>query len=231
MARHGPAKSRHRSRETIPHLTRSSLRHCLKRHGISRLPCGLVDSPNRATASALLFALIAAVPNKIRTIWADNGIRFRYTPRYRSVRRAGKSPHISRCAVGRSASSISLRAQPSMDQWSVRKNEPNHQGHHGQALPLQQPRSTLAPSHRFRQHLPFRATLEALKDLTPYEQSCKQWTSEPGRYQLDPIHQMPRLNPRVPRSEYASRAHCGEPSPDARFCGPSGECRDGKAAR
>jgi hypothetical protein len=29
---------------------------------------------------------------------------------------------------------------------------------------------------------------------TPYEYICKIWTSEPDRFILDPIHQMPGLN-------------------------------------
>jgi transposase len=42
----------------------------------------LVESANRVTASTFLTALIAAVPYKIRTILTDNGIQFRYAPRY-----------------------------------------------------------------------------------------------------------------------------------------------------
>jgi transposase InsO family protein len=36
--------------------------------------------------------------------------------------------------------------------------------------------------------------LKTLKGLTPYEFICKQWTSEPDRFNLNPIHQMPGLN-------------------------------------
>lgn len=36
--------------------------------------------------------------------------------------------------------------------------------------------------------------LKTLNGLTPYEYICKIWTSEPGRFILDPIHQMPGLN-------------------------------------
>jgi hypothetical protein len=36
--------------------------------------------------------------------------------------------------------------------------------------------------------------LKALSGLTPYEFVCKCWTSEPDRFTLDPIHQMPGLN-------------------------------------
>ncbi len=37
-------------------------------------------------------------------------------------------------------------------------------------------------------------TLNALKGLTPYEFICKQWTSEPERFKVNPIHLMPGLN-------------------------------------
>ena len=42
----------------------------------------LVDQATRVTASAFLVALIAAVPYKIHTILTDNGIQFRFAPRY-----------------------------------------------------------------------------------------------------------------------------------------------------
>lgn len=37
----------------------------------------------------------------------------------------------------------------------------------------------------------FGRRLETLKSLTPYEFICKCWTSQPDRFKLDPIHQMP----------------------------------------
>jgi len=40
----------------------------------------------------------------------------------------------------------------------------------------------------------FRRRLKTLKGLTPYEFICKCWTSEPERFILDPLHQMPGLN-------------------------------------
>ena len=42
----------------------------------------LVEKANRVTASAFLVALITACPYKIHTILTDNGIRFRFPPRY-----------------------------------------------------------------------------------------------------------------------------------------------------
>jgi transposase-like protein len=40
----------------------------------------------------------------------------------------------------------------------------------------------------------FGRRLKTLKGLTPYEFVCKQWTAEPERFKLNPLHQMPGLN-------------------------------------
>ena len=40
----------------------------------------------------------------------------------------------------------------------------------------------------------FGRRLKTLKGLTPYEFICKCWTSEPERFILNPLHQMPGLN-------------------------------------
>jgi transposase-like protein len=40
----------------------------------------------------------------------------------------------------------------------------------------------------------FARRLKTLRRLTPYEYICKIFTSEPQRFRLDPIHQMPGLN-------------------------------------
>ena len=40
----------------------------------------------------------------------------------------------------------------------------------------------------------FARRLKTLGSLTPYKYICKIWTSEPDRFILNPIHQMPGLN-------------------------------------
>lgn len=40
----------------------------------------------------------------------------------------------------------------------------------------------------------FARRLKTLSGRTPHEYICKIWTSEPERFSLDPIHQMPGLN-------------------------------------
>lgn len=39
----------------------------------------------------------------------------------------------------------------------------------------------------------FARSLNKLSGLTPYEDICKTWVSEPDRFMLDLIHQMPGL--------------------------------------
>src|SRR3954449_3743481 len=65
----------------------------------------------------------------------------------------------------------------------------------------------------------FARRLKTLKGLTPYEFVCKQWTLEPQRFRLNPLHQMPGLNscraggraglPPPPRSGPAPSLPCG----------------------
>lgn len=40
----------------------------------------------------------------------------------------------------------------------------------------------------------FARPLKTLGDLTPYDYTCQSWTSEPDRFILNPIHQMPGRN-------------------------------------
>ena len=48
---------------------------------------------------------------------------------------------------------------------------------------------------------------KALNGHTPYEYICKIWTSEPDRFILDPIHQMPGLN----NQEIGARQRIAQP--------------------
>ena len=52
----------------------------------------------------------------------------------------------------------------------------------------------------------FARRLKTLGGLTPYEYICKIWTSEPDRFILNPIHQMPGRNTLcVPSLLYSAR--------------------------
>jgi len=155
----------------------------------------LVEKATRATASAFLVALVAAVPYKIHTVLTDNGIQFRYQPRY------DKSPterYISHM--------FAMRCRDNgIDH---RFTKINHPWTNGQVERMNRTikDATVKRFHyndhdQLRKHLHdfieaynFGRRLKTLKGLTPYEFICKQWTIEPRRFKIDPIHQMPGLN-------------------------------------
>ncbi len=53
--------------------------------------------------------------------------------------------------------------------------------------------SHLADFHHLLTYL-LRRRLKTLKGLTPYDSICKCWTSQPERFTLNPLQQMPGLN-------------------------------------
>ena len=155
----------------------------------------LVDKANRVTASAFLVALIEAVPYKIHTVLTDNGIQFRLPPRYADGPTARWSTHM-----------FGLRCQENGIEHRCTKI--NHPWTNGQVERMNRTikEATVKRYHyddhsQLRRHLAdfidaynFGRRLKTLKGLSPYEFICKQWTIEPERFKIDPIHQMPGLN-------------------------------------
>ena len=199
---------------SIPHLTRSALHRCLQRHGISRLPdvegdkpkrskfkrypigffhidiaevqtaegklylfvgidrtskfavTQLVDKADRKTAWEFLQHMLEAVPYQVHTILTDNGIQFAEQPRNTISSRPMRFNMMNR----------------TIKEATVKRF---HYDSHDQL------RTHLAD---FMAAYNFARRLKTLGGLTPYEFICKIWTSEPDRFTLDPIHQMPGLN-------------------------------------
>lgn len=155
----------------------------------------LVESANRVTASAFLVALIAAVPYKIHTILTDNGIQFRFPPRYANGTTARYITHM-----------FAMRCRENGIEHRFTKI--NHPWTNGQVERMNRTikdatvKRYYYDSHeQLERHLHdfvsaynFGRRLKTLKGFTPYEFICKRWTSEPDRFILDPIHQMPGLN-------------------------------------
>lgn len=155
----------------------------------------LVEKANRVSASDFLVALIEAVPYKIHTVLTDNGIQFRFPPRY---------------ANGPTARFITLMFDKRCRENGIehRFTKINHPWTNGQVERMNRTikDATVKRYHydnhdQLRQHLDdfikaynFGRRLKTLKGLTPYEFICKSWTSDPNRFKLDPIHQMPGLN-------------------------------------
>lgn len=227
---------------TIPHLTRSSLHRCLRRHGIGRLPdiegekptkkrfkpypigffhidiaevqtaegklylfvaidrtskfafVQLVESASRVTASAFLEALVEAVPYRIHTVLTDNGIQFRFAPRYANGPTARYMTHM-----------FAMRCRDHGIEHRFTKI--NHPWTNGQVERMNRTikDATVKRFHydshdQLRRHLDdfvaaynFGKRLKRLRGLTPYEFICKAWADEPHRFILNPLHQMPGL--------------------------------------
>jgi len=147
------------------------------------------------TAAAFLRALIEAVPYEIHTVLTDNGTQFCDLPSRRNGPTARLRIHMfDRVCIDNGI--------------EHRLTKPNHPWTNGQVERMNRTikEATVKRYHydshdQLRQHLQdfidaynFGRRLKTLKGLTPYEYICKCWTSEPDRFILDPIHQMPGLN-------------------------------------
>ena len=155
----------------------------------------LVERANRRTATAFLEALVAAVPYKIHIVLTDNGIQFILPPRYRHDPTASFSTHMfgMRCAENGIEHRLTKVRHPWTNGQVERMNRTIkdatvkrfHYDSHDQLR---------AHLRDFLAAYNFARRLKTLGGLTPYEYICRIWTSEPERFILDPIHQMPRLN-------------------------------------
>ena len=155
----------------------------------------LVDKANTVTAREFLDALVAAVPYRIDIVLTDNGIQFADLPKNRSGPTALWRGHPFDRACQRHGIEHRL-------------TKPNHPWTNGQVERMNRTikeatvkRYYYENHDQLRQHLAdfiaaynFARRLKTLKGLTPYEYICRIWTSQPKRFNLNPIHQMPGLN-------------------------------------
>lgn len=155
----------------------------------------LVEKANRVTASAFLVALIAAVPYKIHIVLTDNGIQFRLPPRYANGPTARFITHM-----------FAMRCRENGIEHRFTKI--NHPWTNGQVERMNRTikEATVQRYHydthaQLKRHLDdfvtaynFGRRLKTLNGLTPYEFIGKCWTSQPKRFTLNPLHQMPGLN-------------------------------------
>ena len=144
---------------------------------------------NRATASDFLTALIKLVPYKIHTVLTDNGIQFRLPAPYADHPTARFSTHMfgMRCqenGIEHRCTKINQveRIDRTIKEATVKRY---HSDEHGQL------RRHLAG---FLNAYNFRRGLKTLKGLTPIRSMCQCWTSQPERFIMDPLQQMPGLN-------------------------------------
>ncbi len=153
----------------------------------------LVDRADRKTAWEFLEHLLEAVPYRIHTILTDNGIQLAEQPRNRNTAYSRQMRFDMICEA---------------NEIEHRLTKPNHPWTNGQVERMNRTikEATVKRFHyenhdQLRKHLAdfiaaynFARRLKTLGGLTPYEYICKIWTSEPDRFILNPIHQMPGLN-------------------------------------
>ena len=165
----------------------------------------LVDKADRKTAWEFLQHMLEAVPYHVHTILTEralsaigprtiaSGIQFAEQPRNRNTILSRPMRFDMICE----ANGIEHRL-----------TKPNHPWTNGQVERMNRKikDATVKRYHydgheQLRTHLAdfmaaynFARRLKTLGGLTPYEYICKIWTSEPDRFIIDPIHQMPRLN-------------------------------------
>lgn len=150
----------------------------------------LEEKAGKMAAAQFLRDLIAALPYRIHIVLTDNGIQF--TNRK-------KDTSASRHIFGRVCEENGIEH---------RLTKVNHPWTNGQVERMNRTikDATVKRYHydshdQLRDHLGtfvtaynFARRLKTLKGLTPYELICKTWKSQPERFTLDPIHQMPGLN-------------------------------------
>ena len=165
----------------------------------------LVETADRRTAWEFLQHMLEAVPYQVHTILTEppawrhrsepdgGGIQFAEQPRNRNTIYSRPMRFDMICE----ANGIEHRL-----------TRPNHPWTNGQVERMNRTikDATVKRFHydshdQLRTHLAdflaaynFARRLKTLGGLTPYEYICKIWTSEPDRFILNPIHQMPGLN-------------------------------------
>lgn len=164
----------------------------------------LHEKATRRVAMDFLRALIAAVPYKVHTVLTDNGTHFT-TPGNTSSAAPLIKEAMERGELFRAHAFEYACAQNDIDH---RLTKPRHPWTNGQVERMNRTlkdatvRRYYYDTHdQLRGHLGdfltaynFARRLKTLRGLTPYEYICKVWTTEPERFRLNPIHQMPGLN-------------------------------------
>jgi transposase InsO family protein len=155
----------------------------------------LVRETGRTSASAFLVALIQAVPYKIHTVLTDNGIQFTFPPRYADGPTARYMTHMfdMRCRENGIEHRLTKIKHPWTNGQVERMNRTIKDAtvkryHYDSHRQLETHLADFVSAYNFGRRL------KTLKGLTPYEYICKCWTSQPKRFKLNPIHQMPGPN-------------------------------------
>ncbi len=167
----------------------------------------LVEKADRKTAWEFLQRMLESVPCQVHTILTDNGIQFAGQPGNRNTLYSRPMRFDMICE----ANGIEHRLTKPNHPWS-HEDQKTVRGPvfptGGQVERMNRTIKDASVKHfhcedhnQLRTHLTdfmaactFARRLKTLGSLTPYEYIYKIWTSEPDRFILNPIHQMPGLN-------------------------------------
>lgn len=165
----------------------------------------LYEKATTRVAADFLHHLIAAVPYKIHTVLTDNGIHFTTpgaggsaAPEIKEALEKGEIFHAHAFELACAKNDIDHRL-----------TKPKHPWTNGQVERMNRTikEATVQRCHyeshqQLRHHLDdfvnaynFARRLKTLKGLSPFEYICKCWTSQPERFKLNPLQQMPGLTP------------------------------------
>ncbi|GEC17535.1 transposase-like protein [Nitrobacter winogradskyi] len=183
---------------TIPHLSRSSLHRCLGRHGISRLPDVEGDKEPKKKFKAYPIGYLHIDIAEVQTaegklylfVAIDRTSKFAFAELYA---KAGKmnAAQFLRNLIAAVPYTIHTVLTDNGIQFTNQARHKYAFRHIFDRVDHDQLRRHLAD---FINAYNFGRRLKTLKGLTPYEFICKRWTSEPDRFIINPIHQMPGLN-------------------------------------
>ena len=141
-------------------------------------------------AAEFLRHLVAAVPYKVHTVLTDNGIQFKNREQDcmamehifgRTCRENGIEHRTTKVKHPWTNGQVE-RMNRTIKEATVRRF---HYDSHDQ---LRAHLTNFIAAYNFGRRL------KTLKGLSPVEFICKQWTIEPQRFRLNPLHQMPGLN-------------------------------------
>ena len=162
------------------------------------------EKVTRRTAGDFLRRLIAAVPYRVHTVLTDNGTHFT-TPGNTS----SAAPDIKAALeAGELVWAHAFEYACAQNDIDHRLTKPKHPWTNGQVERMNRTIKDATVKRYFyethdqlRAHLQnfvdaynFARRLKTLRGLTPYEFICKAWTSDPHRFKISPLQQMPGLN-------------------------------------
>src|SRR6202049_1334457 len=164
----------------------------------------LHEKATTRVAADFLRALINVVPYKVHTVLTDNGTHFT-TP----GNKGSTVPDIKHAlATGEPFRAHAFEFACAQNDIDHRLTKPKHPWTNGQVERMNRTikdatvkRYYYETHAQLRTHLQnfvdaynFARRLKTLRGLTPYEFICKAWTSEPSRFKINPLQQMPGLN-------------------------------------